>query len=73
MSETKKGLTGSTLKLIAIGAMFIDHFGAIVLEHYLMLHLEEIQAGDGKLMSIYMIDMVLRLIGRLGFPIFAFY
>lgn len=72
MSETKKGLTGSTLKLIAIGAMFIDHFGAIVLEHYLMLHLDQMQAGDGKLMSIYMIDMVLRLIGRLGFPIFCF-
>lgn len=75
--KKKKGLTGSTLKLIAIGAMFIDHFGAIVLEHYLMQHMDEltemVSTGQGgKLMAIYMIDMVLRLIGRLGFPIFCF-
>lgn len=73
----KKGITGSTLKLVAIGAMFIDHFGAIVLENYLRQHLEELTnmastGQGGKLMTIYMLDMLLRLIGRLGFPIFCF-
>ena len=32
----KKGFSGSTLKLIAIITMFIDHIGAALLEPYLM-------------------------------------
>ena len=75
VAANKKGITGSTLKLIAIIAMFIDHTGAIIVERMLM------SGGASQLMSIdyikananlYMIDMVLRLIGRLGFPIFCF-
>lgn len=45
-----KGVSGSTLKIIAVITMFIDHVGAILLPDY----------------------MVLRLIGRIAFPIFCF-
>ena len=31
-SAGKKGIPGSTLKIIAIITMFIDHIGAVVLE-----------------------------------------
>ena len=31
----KKGITGSTLKIIAIITMFIDHFAAVILDSYL--------------------------------------
>lgn len=76
-----KGLTGSTLKLIAIGAMFIDHFAAIVLDRYLIASgflniitdpAQLSQPENKPLLIIYMIDMIMRLIGRLGFPIFCF-
>lgn len=75
-----KGISGSTLKLIAIGAMFIDHFAAILLERYLIANGFVEMAESGQLMAqenirffiIYMINMVMRLIGRLGFPIFCF-
>ncbi len=68
----KKGITGSTLKLIAIIAMFIDHVGAIVLARMLMI-------GPGGQMGVMQANMkllylylALRFIGRLGFPIFCY-
>ncbi len=69
--DGKKGISGSTLKLIAIIAMFIDHTGAIIIERMLMEAMKEgtnltMLAGLGTL------DMVLRLTGRLGFPIFCY-
>lgn len=75
VSAGKKGITGSTLKLIAIIAMFIDHTGAVIVERMLL-------SGGASQMNdinyilananLYIIDMVLRLVGRLGFPIFCF-
>ena len=44
-------ISGSTLKLIACVAMFIDHFGLVVFPK----------------------KMIFRIIGRLAFPIFAFF
>lgn len=77
----EKGIPGSTLKIIAIVAMFLDHFGAMVLEMYLAKNNTMIVGqGIGELgiqeQSIYsvveLIDVILRLIGRFGFPIFCF-
>lgn len=76
----KRGITGSTLKLIAIIAMFIDHIGAIILERMLMQRglRESLASYEASVAfmeangGLYMADMVLRLIGRLGFPIFCF-
>ncbi len=78
--KKKKGITGSTLKIIAIIAMFIDHFAAIVLDRYLLASEFYVQSSNGmgidpnvpNGMLIYWIDMLMRLIGRLGFPIFCF-
>ncbi len=78
--SAKKGLCGSTLKMIAIITMFIDHFAAIILDRYLIskgfLYIsseEELLLQENRTcLIIYMIDMVMRLIGRLGFPIFCF-
>lgn len=79
--QKKKGITGSTLKIIAIVAMFIDHFAAIVMDRYLLSVGFYVQ-GNGMIqgidpnvangMLIYGINLALRLIGRIGFPIFCF-
>lgn len=76
-----KGVPGSTLKLIAIIAMFIDHTGAVILDRLLISKgimafnfssmdnfLEMVQNGGILLFSYW----IIRLIGRLGFPIFCF-
>lgn len=80
-NTTKKwGITGSTIKLIAIITMFIDHSAAIILERVLMQRglgeamisyeaTEAFMAANG---GLYMLDLGLRLIGRLGFPVFCF-
>ena len=66
-----KKITGSTLKLIAIISMFIDHFAATILERQLVV----LQVnGDIDITGepMYIICTVMRLIGRLAFPIFIF-
>lgn len=78
-TKKKRELTGSDLKVLAIIVMFIDHFAAVVLDSKL------IQAGIHRIYTvedqntflaqygtIYNIDRCMRLIGRLGFPIFCF-
>lgn len=58
---SSRGISGSTLKIIAILTMLIDHTGAIILERFII--------GDGML---YILDKVLRSVGRLAFPLFCF-
>ena len=62
-SSTKKGITANTLKWIAIITMFIDHIGAAIFERGLV--------RDGA-SQLYKLDVMLRLIGRVAFPIFCF-
>ncbi|MCF0130674.1 MAG: conjugal transfer protein TraX, partial [Pseudobutyrivibrio sp.] len=83
-SGGKGGITGSTLKIIAIIAMFIDHFAAILLNGYIntMLPADFYSWSVGDMSAwyvshpefarVYIIYIVFRCIGRLGFPIFAF-
>ena len=78
-TEGKKGIPGSTLKIIAIVTMFIDHFAAVILDSYLMKHgMAEINATNvtdqaaiqaaadwmAQYGTIYYIDMFMRCIGR---------
>lgn len=67
----KKGLAGSTLKLIAIITMFIDHIGAAIFENTAISN-RVMRYGDSTYMAYVMVDLVLRLIGRIAFPIFCF-
>lgn len=75
----KKGISGSTLKIIAIITMVIDHIGAIVIENMLvergLLEITTDQAFvtflDANSLLYYM-NTVFRIIGRMSFPIFCF-
>jgi hypothetical protein len=73
MSDSAKpfgGISGSTLKLIAIITMFIDHTGATVLRAILQ-HPSVAASAEKKAVwsSIYSMS---RSIGRIAFPIFCF-
>lgn len=52
----KKGISSTTIKIIAVVTMLIDHIGAILITYY-----------DNKI-----VNFILRLIGRIAFPLFAF-
>lgn len=65
-----RGISGSTLKLIAIITMFIDHSGATVI-HAIMSH-PAIIADSGRMLFWLQIYDISREIGRLAFPIFCF-
>lgn len=76
--KEKRGISGSTVKIIAIISMLIDHIGAGILGRYLaqagimevtMESSTQWLAENGKL---YLAYWVMRMIGRLGFPIFCF-
>lgn len=61
----KRGISGSTLKIIAIIAMLTDHIGAVVVLGFLQ------HAWYGRWLVILYYVMRL-LIGRIAFPIFCF-
>lgn len=67
--QDKKGFSGSTLKLIAIITMFIDHIGAVIVER--MLYVTG-NTGSFTYEQMQNLDDILRGIGRLGFPLFCF-
>ncbi|MEG1847683.1 MAG: TraX family protein [Lachnospiraceae bacterium] len=54
--QTYKGISGSTLKIIALISMFLDHFATIVMQN-------SVHTGSTYCLSA---------IGRLAFPIFVF-
>ena len=75
--QDKKGITGSTLKLIAIITMLIDHIAATVLERMMSVlssntanhWLSNFNLNAEQLHKIY---FIMRAIGRIAFPIFCF-
>lgn len=67
MRTRDRGLSGSTLKLIAIVTMLIDHIAATILMRMLMLHTTA--GGEANLYEIY---SLMRSVGRISFPIFCF-
>lgn len=69
MTETKRGISGSTVKLVAIITMFIDHFAAAVLVRVLIFQIRSYGEWSDLLYDIY---QIMRMVGRLGFPIFCF-
>ena len=78
----KKGITGTTLKIIAIVAMFIDHFAAIFVESYILTESAKLTTPANNMVELWqsaphiiiaeIVMLLMRAIGRFGFPIFAF-
>ena len=64
-SSTRRGLSGTALKGIACVTMLIDHIGASCLENGFL-------SAPAAPAGLAALDLVLRLIGRLAFPIFCF-
>jgi len=67
ISKIKQGLNATQLKVIALVTMLIDHIGAIIFPQ-LIEHADSLQT----FIVLEGIMVILRLIGRLSFPIFAF-
>lgn len=65
-----RGLSGSTIKMIGIVTMLIDHIGAALVGRLLIESYTRQLYETYTVMSV--IYTVMRTIGRLGFPIFCF-
>lgn len=71
LSQANKGISGYTLKMIAVITMLIDHTAASILER-MVFQIDPngyytVQAG-----GLYSIYMVMRIIGRMAFPIYCY-
>ena len=78
-SDLKRGLSGSTLKLIALSSMLIDHTGAIVVLRMIRnrggttaMTAEAYQAFMSEYSWLVSLYDLMRLVGRLAFPLFCF-
>ena len=65
VQQKKFDVSGFTLKMIAVVTMLIDHIGAVILEGGL--------AEKYNSQTRWLLDQVLRDIGRLAFPLFCFF
>lgn len=80
METKKKGIAGSTFKMVAIITMLIDHIAAVVLTRMLidrgMMDIMNDEAAATAFMAenwgLLFGMFAMRLIGRLGFPIFCY-
>lgn len=74
MTENKKhtGISGGTLKLIALVSMFIDHVAAVLIDVNYGNKDSFLYALPWSEQTILQVDIVLRQVGRLAFPIFCF-
>ena len=73
MEQKSRGISGSTLKLIAVVTMLIDHVGAVVVWRMILFNADtngmEGMIPYDRLTQIY---MIMRYIGRIAFPIYCF-
>lgn len=79
--KKSRGISGSTIKLVAIVTMLIDHIAAICLDNILIKRgLYTLDWSNSEAMNkfiaenglLYNLDKLMRSIGRLAFPIFCF-
>lgn len=70
--ETKKGISGFGLKMIAIITMLIDHTAAILVARLITMRPRWGPVDAGNYESWYMFYTLLRSIGRMAFPIYCF-
>ncbi|MEG0910380.1 MAG: TraX family protein [Ruthenibacterium sp.] len=74
-----KGISGSTLKLIAVCSMLVDHIGGAVLLRVLIQRGAMETVGEQAFQAfleinsgVYYTYQILRAVGRMAFPIFCF-
>lgn len=80
MNKMRFGISGSTLKIIAIMTMLTDHVAAIILDRIMIVKgIRELGNQENSFLQfiqenpwLYYGDFIMRLIGRLGFPLFCF-
>lgn len=79
--QRKRGISGSTLKLIAVITMIIDHTAAGILGRYLSINglgnldnsnVAEVQQWVSQNAHLFSVYYAMRMIGRLAFPIYCF-
>ena len=73
--KTKWGISGSVLKWFSVIIMVIDHFGASILETYVMNAWGRSPLGNlfhDHWNELLRVDQIIRYIGRPAFPIFCF-
>ncbi len=69
----KRGISGSTLKLIALITMFIDHIGAVVVIRMIYDNAAKLgMVGVVPYDNLYITYKAMRDIGRMAFPIYCF-
>lgn len=67
------GISGSTLKVIGLIAMLVDHVGAVIVARMLIdISVRKDAAGLLVYGDLYQTYQVLRNIGRIAFPIYCF-
>lgn len=79
MNPLRKGITGSSLKIIAMVSMLLDHIGLFLLERVLiqcgLYEVADQAAADAFMQAYggwYHAEEILRMLGRIAFPIFCF-
>ena len=72
LQKKKIGISGSTLKMIAVITMLIDHVAAGVLGRYLTMYALDSTPGAIDYNTLWIIYEVMRGIGRVAFPIYCF-
>ena len=74
--KERKGISGSTLKIIAIITMLIDHIGAGVLGILMVVRglneAADLNAWIDANSTLVITYQMMRFVGRLAFPIFCF-
>lgn len=80
-ASKRRGISGSSLKIIAVFTMLVDHFAAGVLGRYLSIAgLGSLDAENAAMVQqwlqqhadLYGIYMGMRMVGRIAFPIYCF-
>lgn len=72
MDSRKRGISGSTLKLIAVITMLIDHTAASVLQQLIVMNSANYVNGRLQMTPIVTAYWIMRGIGRVAFPIYIF-
>lgn len=68
----RKIFTGSTLKIIAVLSMTLDHFSKIILKDGIILNAPYSMFTDAQFNILMTLSDVFSILGRIAFPIFCF-